>query len=240
MKKEAEYVGKRIGAFMLFLICNLACAQFSNESQLTIITNGGNTVQETWNAKTLNAYIKAKDTFKLGGHYTYGAASNQLNTRNWDVNARYERSLSNKWSAFSAVQREEDFFASLDYRWNYDVGGLYNFFQTSKHKFHVEGGYRRTLESDSASKKTNSSKIRLYSEYSREQSRNFFFKFWIEAIPSISVSEDWQLNIEPSLNLGMSKIFTLKVAYLHRYDNQPNAGLKNNDYQYTTSLIARF
>ena len=104
------------------LFATSAFAQYSNESELTVIMNGGNTEQETWNAKTLNTLVKEKNTFKLGGHYSYGKADEELNTRNWDINARYERAFNDKWSVFAAAQLEEDFFASVDYRWNYDLG----------------------------------------------------------------------------------------------------------------------
>lgn len=228
-----------VGALALTSI-NVAFAQYSNESELTMIMNGGNTEQETWNAKTGNTYVKDKNTYKAGGHYSYGKADEELNTRNWDLNIRYERALSAKWSAFAAAQRESDFFASLDYRWNYDLGGIYNFFKTDKHKLHAEAGYRRTLEADLAGRKTNGSKLRLFSEYTRQHSESMFFKLWVEALPNISESDDWQINFEPSLNLTMSKMFTLKVAYLHKYDNEPALGTKNSDYQYTTALIAKF
>ena len=225
---------------LALLFSSAAFAQYGNESELTVIMNGGNTEQETWNAKTMNSYVKEKNTFKLGGHYSYGKADSVLNTRNNDINARYERALGKKWSAFTAIQREEDFFASLDYRWNYDLGGIYKFIVTDKQKLHAEAGYRRTLEADLSGRKTNGSKLRLYSEYTRQHSESLYFKLWVEALPNISESDDWQLNFEPSLNLTMSKMFTLKVAYLHKYDNEPTLGSKNSDYQYTTSLIAKF
>lgn len=224
----------------LFLIMTSAHAQYSNESELTVILNGGNTEQETWNAKTMNGYVAGKNTFKLGGHYSYGKADGELNTRNWDINTRYERALNNSWSAFAAAQREEDFFANLDYRWNYDLGGIYNFFKTDKHKLHAEAGYRRTLESDLSGQKTNGSKLRIYSEYTRQHNESLFFKLWVEALPNLTESDDWMVNFEPSANFSMSKTFTLKLAYLHKYDNMPTPGAKKSDYTYTTSLIAKF
>ncbi|MBT5094379.1 MAG: DUF481 domain-containing protein [Halobacteriovoraceae bacterium] len=225
---------------ILFLSIPSLQAKFNNESELTTIINGGNTEQETWNSKTLNTYLKNKNTYKLGGHYSYGKADDELNARNWDLNTRYERTLSEKWSAFSAIQREEDFFASLEYRWNYDLGGIYKFKLEKKQNLHFEAGYRRTLESDLEGRKTNGSKLRLYTEYSRQHNESLFYKLWVEALPNVSESDDWQVNFEPSLNLIMSKVFSLKLAYLHRYDNQPTPDSKKSDYQYTTSLIAKF
>jgi putative salt-induced outer membrane protein YdiY len=225
---------------LALLLSSAASAQYSNESELTVILNGGNTEQETWYTKTMNSYLKDKNTFKLGGHYSYGKADGLLNTRNNDINARYERAFAKEWSLFTAGQREEDFFASIDYRWNYDLGGIYKFMTTDKQKLHAEAGYRRTLEADLSGRKTNGSKLRLYTEYTRQHSESVFFKLWVEALPNISESDDWQINFEPSLNVTMSKMFAIKMAYLHKYDNEPTLGSKNSDYQYTTSLIAKF
>jgi len=225
---------------VLSLLSTKAFAEFSNESELTVILNGGNTEQETWNGKTMNAYKMNKNTFKLGGHYSYGKADGELNTRNWDVNSRYERDLGKEWSGFAAVQLEEDFFANIEYRWNYDLGGGYNIFKTEKHKMHAEAGYRRTLESDYSGQKTSGSKVRIYSEYTRQHDESLFFKFWVEALPNISNDDDWMLSFEPSANYSLSKTFTLKIGYLHKYDNLPPVGSKKSDYTYTTSLLARF
>ena len=225
---------------LFVFVVHSAYADFSNESELTIIRNGGNTEQETWNTKTLNSYNHNKNTYKLGGHYSYGKADEELNTRNWDVNLRYERSLSDKWSLFAAAQREEDFFASLEYRWNYDLGGIYNFIKEEKQQWHIESGYRRTLESDLEGRKTNGSKLRIFTEYKRQHDKNLFFRLWVEALPNLSESDDWQTNFEPSLNYTLSQTFTLKLAYLHKYDNLPAMDTKKSDYQYTTSLIAKF
>ncbi|MFZ8933480.1 MAG: DUF481 domain-containing protein [Bacteriovoracaceae bacterium] len=225
---------------LFVIISKSAFAQYSNESEVSVIVNGGNTEQETWNAKTINILQKTKNIFKLGGHYSYGKADGELNDRNWDINTRYERSFSKKWSGFVAAQREEDFFASIEYRWNYDLGGVYNFIKSDKQNLGLEIGYRRTLESDLDGRKKNATKLRIYSEYSRQHNENVFFKLWVEALPNLSESDDWQLNFEPSLNVVMSTNFTLKVGYLHKYDNRPSLDKKKSDYQYTTALIAKF
>ena len=223
-----------------FLLGNSTFAKFSNETELATIINGGNTVQETWYAKTLNTYVQGKNTYKLGGHYSYGKADESLNARNWDVNTRYERTLSTKWSGFAAIQDESDVFAKIEYRWNYDLGGIFHFIMTEKVKFFTEVGYRRSLESNLLGDKSNSSKLRVYGEYYRHQNESFFYKLWVEALPSISESDEWLLNVEPSLNVTVSSVFTLKVAYLYKYNNQPAVDTKKNDYQYTTSLVANF
>ena len=57
---------------------------------------------------------------------------------------------------------------------------------------------------------------------------------------NFSESNDWQLNVEPSLNFAMSSNLSVKLGYLYKYDNEPADGLKRYDSQYTTTLIAKF
>ena len=72
------------------------------------------------------------------------------------------------------------------------------------------------------------------------KNENISFKFWLEGLPNLSNENDWQVNCEPSLNVSLSQTFSLKMAYLYKYDNQPLASAKKTDYQYTTSLLTRF
>jgi putative salt-induced outer membrane protein len=230
----------RILIFCSIFFLNSALAQFSNETSLTSVVVGGNSVQNTFNVKSLNAYKKDMNTYKVGGAYTYGKADGTLNTRRWDANTRYDRELGVKSATFANIQREQDYFANLEYRWNYDIGASYLFIKDKKQEFKGEGGYRRTLESDFEGRKISGTKARLYTEYSRKQNENLFFKLWVEGLPNFSIKDDWQVNFEPSANVTVSSFMSLKLAYLHRYDNQPLSGAKKSDYTYTTSLIARF
>lgn len=222
------------------MIINGANAQYSNETSLTSVVVGGNSNQNTFNSSTLNSYKSDKNTYKIGGSYTYGKADSELNTRRWDASTRYDRDLGVKTAAFANLQREQDYFANLEYRWNYDIGGSFLFIKDKKQELKGEAGYRRTLESDFQGQKISGTKARLFTEYSRKQNETLFYKLWVEAVPNFSISDDWQVNFEPSANVTLTTMMSLKVAYLHRYDNQPLTGAKKSDYTYTTSLIARF
>lgn len=224
----------------VFLFCHFVHAQYSNETELTSVVNGGNSVQNTFNFKSINAYAMDKNTVKLGGHYTYGKADGELNTRNWDVNTRYERAFTDQKSVFAIVQREENIFANLEYRWNYDFGASVKFLKTKEQELKGEAGYRRTLESSPSGEKVSGTKARIYAEYSRQHNESLYFRLWVEAVPNFSIQDDWQLSFEPSANVTLTNIFSLKLAYLHRYDNLPLLDSKKSDYTYTTSILARF
>lgn len=226
---------------LLFALASApALAQYSNESEVGIKVEGGNTVTESYNAKTLNTYTKEKNVFKLGGHYSYGKSGEVEDTRNWDAFLRYERELSDRFSLYVASQVEGDEFKGIAERYNEDIGGLYKIINEEKRTWNAELGYRYTIQNNIDGTDQNESKARLFTEYKQEVNENVKFGFWAEYLPNFSNSEAWILAFEPSFEVVMTKSLFLKLSYRGDYENEPALGAKKYDYQYMTSLIARF
>ena len=57
---------------VIFLLPSLSLAEFSHESEVSILSSGGNSELSTWNLKSRNDYKLEKSIFQLSGHYTYG------------------------------------------------------------------------------------------------------------------------------------------------------------------------
>ena len=62
-------------ALLGLLFSGMVQAQYSNESEVSVVVTGGNTEVEIYNGQTKNTYKKEKNTFVLGGHYTYATSS---------------------------------------------------------------------------------------------------------------------------------------------------------------------
>lgn len=216
-----------------------ALAQFSNESEVGIKVEGGNTETESYNAKTLNSYVLEANTFKLGGHYTYGTSSNVVDTRNWDALIRYER-LFNGIGAYVASQIEGDNFKGIERRYNEDIGVLYKFIETDAQTWVGEAGYRYTLQYNISGTHDSEHKARLYSSYKHKINESVEAGVWVEYLPNFSNSEKWILSYEPYLTVVLSKELFLKLSYRGDYENKPIADAKKYDYTYMTSLIAKF
>jgi putative salt-induced outer membrane protein len=229
---------------MILAIPSVA-AQFTNQSELSIISTGGNSDLSTYNAKTVSKYVSGNNDYQLGGHLTKGKNGTVDSASNWDINARYGRKISDTIGAFFSSQYENDTFAGIAYRHNNDLGASYVITKTKKTNASAELGYRnRTQKSILAQvgqdQKVTDHQARLYSEVSRQNTDSFFTKMWLEYLPNFSESNDWQINVEPSLNFAMNANFSLKVGYLYKYDNQPADGSKRYDTTYSTTLIAKF
>lgn len=250
-------------AFILFCISTALFAQesnWTNESELSLIQTGGNSSLETYNTQTEFKLATEKRAYSFGGHYTLGS-SEQIDAvtgdketiesaRNWDGHIRYEQTLSQKMSAFLAVEYEGNEFAGYKQRRNTDLGAKYQIVKTDKVNSFFELGLRHTFEQQLARNTDdedafNYSKGRIFYEFSRKSTETLSYKFWTEYLPNFTESEDYLIIFEPSLAFVLSDTFSLKTAYKGFYDNQPSinsAGDRNKylDYAFTTSLLANF
>lgn len=245
----------------ILLAISIAClsfsvyAKFSHESELSFIQSGGNTEMETTNLKTINKEQFGANAATLSGHYTQGQSKTQLddgstekkeNARNWDVQLRFDRDLSDSVDLFTAVQYEGDEFSGYKQRENYDLGAKYKLINTDDLKSNFELGYRYTTERRTTRNDQNRdvlyfNKGRVYYDIEQNLNKQVSYKFWTEYIPNFTETKDYQVIFEPSLNVVMTEIFSLKVSYKGTYDNVPNKeGNEYLDWIYSTSILAKF
>jgi putative salt-induced outer membrane protein YdiY len=227
---------------VLLGLCSSAFAQLTNESELASVKTGGNSEVLTTNAKTTNLYKWVKNQLKFGGHYTYGEAKDGVSARNWDVNLRGERELSEHFSLVTGEIIEGNRFTSVKARYNSDFGLRYYSIKTDLKVLVSELSLRYTIEDRYAPAPDQyATKVRIYNEFSHKISETVQYKLWLEVIPNFTYTKDYLINGEASLTSILNSVFSLKVAYLGMYDNQVAiAGYKNYDYQTTTSLVAKF
>lgn len=232
----------RLIALLGMLVSWQAFAQFSNESELAILQTGGNSTVQTYNAKTSSTIKWDKDQVKFGGHYIYGESDSEMSARNWDVNVKYERSLTDHLAVTVGEMVEGNSFVGIRTRYNTDIGAKYYYIKTDKKNFFSELGYRYSLEERYAPQpNTYDNKVRLYNELTHKISETVQYKLWLEFIPNLTQDDDYLINGEASLTAILNSVFSLKVAYLGMYDNRPaKDGYKNYDHTTTTSIVAKF
>jgi putative salt-induced outer membrane protein len=229
-------------ALLLTLFAIPAYAQYTNQSEVSMVTTGGNSQLKTYNTKTTNKYIWAKNTLDFGGHYTYGESAQSLSARNWDINTKYGTELSDRLSAVLGQITEGNNFQGIKARYNFDIGPKYFFKKDDKTNFFGEIGYRYTIEDRfQPVENVYENKARAYSQYDRKLNETVSCSLWLEYIPNFTDSEDFLMNGEASLTSILNSTFSLKVAYKGMYDDKPAVeGNKNFDYITTTSLVAKF
>jgi len=221
---------------------------WTNESQAAVVQTTGNSESESYSAKQLSSYTKTDNTYKAFASYLRTAAENATTKKNeetalkWDAGARYERALSTHWSAFAGYLVESDRYAGYMQRHNTDLGGKYIIVKEEKYDVLTEAGYRYVHQNNvnSTNENTHYNSIRTYLEGNYRFNATNSGKLWVEYLPNLDVSKDYLINWEASVSSALSTMFSLKVAYLSKTDNDPVLGKEETDTTLTTALVAKF
>jgi putative salt-induced outer membrane protein len=213
---------------------------WKNESELSAVIISGNTDSQSTSFKQTSSYTFSHNTLLAKGRYLTTRTSGVNTARAWDATGRYERALSNYWSVYTSYGAESDIFAGYIQRDNLDIGAKYFFIKKEKQELIGESGYRYTHTYSPGSNKYENFG-RLYSQYKQKITETAEGKFWIEYLPNFSNSDAYLLNAEPSLSVSISKIFSVKMSYLMKYQGVVPAGFTEHlDTTYSTALVANF
>ncbi|MFM8268599.1 MAG: DUF481 domain-containing protein [Pseudomonadota bacterium] len=215
---------------------------WGHESEASAVISSGNAENQTYSLSQATQYLWPSDAIKTKARYLLGKAAGTETARNWAIGARYERSLSPVLSAYLGYQMDSNVFANLDYRHTVDLGSKYTWIQGNQHSLFSELGYRLTAENQlNPNAKLTSHFLRIYSEWAAQWTPTLSSKAYVEYLPNLTRSSDWQLNSEVSLGVKMSDVFSLKTGYLFLYRNTPaGAGKKQLDTVFSTALVAKF
>lgn len=232
----------KVITILTVLLFNLsAMAEFKSEDEISAIVTGGNTTSKSIFFGSKNSYKWDRNTITLNGSSTYSKSDGEVDVDNWDALLRYDRQITDRIDFFASYLHESDIFKDFWARRNYDIGIKYIIFDRDKLKSSFELGYRYTdLNPVKQPELDGESKLRAYYDIQYNFTEKIWAQYWIEYIPSLENSENYIVNMEPSTKIVINSIFSLKIAVLWNYENQPLPGNDQHDYKYTTSLIANF
>jgi len=212
--------------------------RFSSDSEFSLIVAGGNSNNTSVNLVSKNRWpIAVKNIFKFGGHVTYATDEKSVDAKNWDVNLRYERKLNDRWGLYLGTVYEVDTFAGYQSRDNFDFGVIWAAIDEKDTDLDVELGYRWMYELDVDEIKEQDHKIRLYSKWEQNFTKNFGLIWWVELLPNLTRTKDYMLNTEPSVWVNVSEVLAFKFGYKWLYRGLPPAGREKIDFTTTSSLL---
>lgn len=215
--------------------------QLTTEAEFASVLTSGNTETETYKTKILAGYRRDLNVFKLEGSYLVNRVSGTESARIWDAGARWERILSDRFNSYLGYKSEANIYGGLIQRNSTDVGGKYYLIKSHDTNLFSELGYRYAVEQQYTKGLVISHYGRVYLEGIVEYAPYLTGRMWIEYLPNFTSSEDYQVNMEPSLSFVLSQVFSLRMGFLGKYDNVPGKpDAKRLDGIYTTALVARF
>jgi putative salt-induced outer membrane protein len=212
-----------------------------NESEFGLVLARGNADATSFNLRQLSAYRMGRDEVKATGRYVRVSTDGVDTAENYQAGLRYDRFLSDDFTVLAAAAGEGDPFAGIRQRYNLDAGAKRYLSRVDGFTWYVEGGYRRTRENRTTGESLDSNYVRLFTQAERELSKTASARLWVEGLPNLTDTENYQINTEASVQAVLNSVFSIKTAYLVRYNNFPPAGVvRKTDTALTTALVAKF
>lgn len=216
-------------------------ADFTNESEAGIAVASGNTKSKNYNVKQANAYKFDDNVLKFDARYLNSYSNNDESARYIFGGLRYERILNERFSLFVAQGFESDKFAGYYLRQLTDIGAKYNIIKEEMFYWLAEAGYRYTNEKLNNGSHDYKNSLRAYTELEKKWNPSVSTKYFLEYVPNMKEGEDYQINTELSVSASLTSVFSIKSAYLLRYDHLPAAtATTKTDTLLTTALVAKF
>jgi putative salt-induced outer membrane protein len=190
----------------------------------------------------------------VAGNYARAAADTaapmETSVENLQGRVRYDRFLSEAWSAFVAQSARRDRFQGLALRLNFDPGIAYYLLHEENHRLSFELGYdlqfdvRRddliaasALEGIDVDKGKVTHSGRGFAGYENKLSAVVSFSTGLEYIQAITERESWRLNWDVGLTSSISESFSLATTFSLRFDNNPLPGVEKTDTTTALSLV---
>lgn len=212
---------------------------FYSDTMMGLVIQGGNTIDNTIAFETTNSYLTAKEILILGGHYNYGWDESGLSSRNWDARFRYQRIFRENFNPFFALVYEGDPFAGFTERKNLDLGASFPF-EGKYFSWHIEAGYRYTLESPTQEAKRYQNKLRFQLGGERKVGESGEIKTWARYLPFLSDSQGGLPNYMFDYGIGINSYFAknlyLNLSFLGNFREVPLEDRKQNDYKLIGSI----
>lgn len=218
---------------------------FKGESEASVVIVEGNSSSRTHSAKTKNEYkLDEKSLVTFGAGFLQASAAGVETSRSWNAALRYDFIFqTDVLSLYLQRKAESDPFNGVFVQRDVtDFGAKYVIERSEKLTWFAELGYQSqdTYAGivDATREVVPFAKIYTEAEYKFNESTKT--KLWIEHLPNLKKSAESQSNAELSLSVAMSKVFSLKTAYLINRNNANVDPVKKDNSKWTTALVANY
>jgi putative salt-induced outer membrane protein len=218
--------------------------QLKGSTEASSVVISGNTENESYSLKTDNSYsLSELNIIKLFGKYVRSVADGSESAKSWEAGTRYERVFTeDRFSGYLQHKAEHDPYNGVFIqRDSSDIGAKYNLTKTNTLNWFVELGYQysNTYLLMQTPRKT-ASFIRAYTEVKYVLTETTTSQIWYEHLAPLKKSDKLRSNAEISLSVTISKLLSLKSAFLLNHNEANVAPSKKDTTTWTTALVANY
>lgn len=196
------------------------------------VLNTGNTSAASFSAGGNFRIVRGRNAFELETAFNVGAAdatpddgdrNYDLNARNWNSRARYDRFFTDNDAAYLSTRHRWDTFAGLDTRAQFQIGYLRNFYKAENHRFWGEVGFDLTWDNvhNPSDDRDVTPAGRVFLGYQNHLNEHVEYLANVEVLPSFIDAQDVRINADTTLRVALSTRLQLELQFKMQYDNVP-------------------
>jgi len=179
----------------------------------------------------------AQNRYTIGGLYRRAESDNVKTEDKALAYMKYDHFITKKWYAYANTSGETDEFKDIDLRYTLGVGAGYQFIETDRTNFSLEGGVSYVDENHIVAEDNSFAAGRWglrFDHFLLPKSLQFFL--YHTGLQSLEDSEDLVLFTQTGFRVPFYKSLNFTGQVNWEYDKSPALGKKESDYTYIFSL----
>jgi len=210
-------------------------------SDFGYVSTSGNTEVTTLSVGEKLTQARGRLALEQNFSLVYGEQTGTVITSNLRTGLRADYKIDALFALFGGVAYDRNAFAGIRRRFEEQIGLQFRAIAAPRDTVNFEGGGSVTQQtSTDGTESINFPSARMAIAWRHLFSAASYFQQNVEVLPNLKDTEDWRLNTESSLIAPISARIGVKVSYVIRYDNLPEAGFTTTDRLFTTGVQLTF
>ena len=207
---------------------------------LGLVNTAGNTSTTTLAGADEIVYTTLPWTFTQTFAVVYGRNEGVTTAESYRAKLRADRALSPRVTVFGRGGWDRDEFAGIKRRFEEDLGISYEAVAAERTTLKLEAGAFAAQQRATLDGENNFYGARAAATFKQMIGAKASFQQIAEFLPNLKDTGDLRIHSETALVAPLSRLFSLKAAYVVDFDNQPEPGFGETDRRLTTGLRVTF
>jgi len=207
---------------------------------LGLVNTAGNTSTTTLSGADEIIYTTLPWTFTQAFAVVYGRNEGLKTAENYHATLRAERNLSERVGIYARGGWDRDQFAGISRRFEEGAGLSFDAVAAERTTLKLEAGGFAAQQRATTGIENDFYGVRAAATFKQLLGAKASFQQIAEILPNLKDTEDLRVHSETALVAPLSRLFSLKVAYVVDFDNQPEPGFGETDRRLTTGLRIAF
>lgn len=240
----------RMGGVLFAVVCACLSAgsvlggevkkPWKDTAELSLVNTTGNSFTQTTSGKNTFEYGWSRASLALSAEALGAKSESRVTAEQYKSGEKGVWKVSESNYAFERFFWSKNRFAGIRNRYDAGGGGGRQLFSIAGHSLFSELGAGFIKEERIGSKDQSFASGRSYTKYGWKITETSDVSQDCEFLHNFEDRRDYRLNMETSLAVAISAVFSIKLSYLWQRVGKPPAGFTRDDTTTKVALIANF